>query len=146
MMANPQCAFLDLEKLHAALSLLLQSLKAAMSSETAPTNPNCLPPQSDLNHRGGVSGGGGGPGEEEQPRQQQQHQQQQQLPKSITSSDHDRTQSFQLAHNIHILPHLPKYSIIIQKKSNELLGKLLEKKVRGGEKLSKADADSCTVV
>ena len=67
---------------------------------------------------------------------------------SITSSDQqhsDRTRSFQLAHNIHILPHLPKYSIIIQKKSNELLGKLLQgksyrKEERGrAGKLSRAE-------
>ena len=97
---------------------LLQSLQAgadpstaALSPESAPTDPHCLPPQSDLLM-----------GDPEQ------------LPlTSITSSDphhhdSDRTRSFQLAHNIHILPHLPKYSIIIQKKSNELLGKLLQGK------------------
>ncbi len=34
----------------------------------------------------------------------------------------DRTKSFQIAHNIPILPHLPKYSIIVKKQPNELLG------------------------
>ena len=91
---------------------LLQSLQAgadpSTSPESAPTDPHCLPPQSDLLM-----------GDPELPLT------------SITSSDQqhsDRTRSFQLAHNIHILPHLPKYSIIIQKKSNELLGKLLQGK------------------
>ena len=56
-------------------------------------------------------------------------------PSSISDPHHhdDRTRSFQLAHNIHILPHLPKYSIIIQKKSNELLGKLLQGKSYKGK-------------
>ena len=102
---------------------LLQSLQAgadpstaaALSPESAPTDPHCLPPQSDLLM-----------GDPELPLT------------SITSSDphhhDDRTRSFQLAHNIHILPHLPKYSIIIQKKSNELLGKLLQGKSYKGRK------------
>ena len=99
---------------------LLQSLQAgadpSTSPESAPTDPHCLPPQSDLLM-----------GDPEHPLT------------SITSSGDphhhdDRTRSFQLAHNIHILPHLPKYSIIIQKKSNELLGKLLQGKSYRGEK------------
>ena len=105
-----------------------------MSSEFAPADLSRLPPpQSDLTCGG--NGGGVGPDGEER----SQHQQ---LPRSITSGDHDRTQSFQLAHNIHILPHLPKYSIIIQKKSNELLGELQEKvrEERKEEKLSGAEA------
>ena len=112
---------------------LLQSLQAgadpstaALSPDSAPTDPHCLPPQSDLLM-----------GDPELP-----------LTTSITSSGDphhhdDRTRSFQLAHNIHILPHLPKYSIIIQKKSNELLGKLLQGKSYKGRgragKLSRAE-------
>lgn len=112
-----------------ALFICLQSLGSAAdpsavmsSSEGVRTDPTCLPPQSDLNCGGNGEEGGLG----EQQRRLHQEPQHRQLPRSITSSDHDRTQSFQLAHNIHILPHLPKYSIIIQKKSNELLGKLEE--------------------
>ena len=102
---------------------LLQALQvdpsAVSSGPAAPIDAPRLLSPSDLTTAGS---GGGDSGREEQRRRRHRRQ----LPTSITSSDDhqdDRTRSFQLAHNIHILPHLPKYSIIIQKKSNELLGK-----------------------
>ena len=99
------------------LQVLQADPSAARSAPAAPIDAPRLLSPSDLT----ATGGGGDSGREERRRRPHRRQ----LPTSITSSDDhdDRTRSFQLAHNIHILPHLPKYSIIIQKKSNELLGK-----------------------